>query len=226
MSPTRARTRGLTLLEISFTVAVLAGGLLAVLSVVGSSLKATRLAKPRFLAQQAARSVADELRADAGGMPAFYAKYWGDPAELPAGPFAVTPAPGPGAAGAVVRGNGTSGVFVDLDAVGTTFATIIDPALRARLIQRPGSGNGAVLRLRLLSEANYNALWAATPADLNFNGTTSDGIQRDGSGSTLGAEYRIYPLLVEVHWRDEDGDRLHRLCTTISTEPAIDPSRS
>ena len=88
------------------------------------------------------------------------------------------------------------------------------------------SDGGAFLRLRFVSEANYNSMWSAGGADLNQDGDTTDGIQRDGSGSTAGPDYLLYPLLIEVHWADEGGDHVLRYTTVIASEPELDPDRS
>lgn len=207
------RTGAMTLLETVFTTAILVGALLAVLSLIATSLRASRQSKPNLLAQQAARAVADELRADAGSLALVYGKYWG--------------APAPTAPGIVVRGDGTPQVHMDFDNVGTIFSTILDPAVTARVMRRHSDG-GAFIRVKLLSEAAYNALWAnpAGASDLNFNGTTDDALEREGPGITSGPDYRILPVSIEIRWQDESGDRVHRLVTTIATESELDPNRS
>lgn len=193
--------RGLTLVEVVFALAVLVVAALALGYASSSAVVSTRAAKPRLIAQQAAQRTVDELRASARPLSGFYALWWGSAAIVSPG--------GPGA-------------HVGLDAT-QTYTQEIDPAERAGVLAAPLDG-GAFLRLRFLSEANYNALWGTT-VDLDLDGTTNDGIQHDGSGSADGAAYRMFPIVVEVHYRDQTGSHVYRLPAVISDLPDLDPQR-
>jgi type II secretory pathway pseudopilin PulG len=204
----RVRERGLSLVEVVFAVGIIATVAVAVLGAISSSVTVTRQAKPVLIAEQAATRIIEELRSDSRPFANFYTKYWG----------------GPTVAGAGVANNNTPGVYVGLDGVGSTYTDILDPAVNRGVIRPPADG-GQYLRLRFLSEAAYNALWNLT-VDLDQNGSSVDGIARDGTGSTRGPNYRLYAVRVEVHWQDASGPHVHRAITTLIDDPIVDPSRS
>ena len=222
------RRRSVSIIEVTFALVIVASALLMVFSAQGSAVRVTRESKPAMLAAQAAERVVEELRATSQPLAVFYADFWGQPGEV--APFAANPgAPG---RGAFVVGGDSAGVYYDLDQVNidpggvtTAFDDVLGPAVTDKLIRRASDG-GAFLRLRFVSEANYNSMWSAGGADLNQDGDTTDGIQRDGSGSTAGPDYLLYPLLIEVHWADEGGDHVLRYTTVIASEPELDPDRS
>lgn len=192
-------TRGLTLVETTVSLAVLVVATLALAHATSAAMMSTRTSKPRLIAQQAAQRAVDELRSRARPLTTFYSTWWKD---------------------AALVGAGTAGVYHGLDGTGT-YGEVLDPALQARIMARPATGH--VLRLRLLSEAAYQAVWGV--ADLDLDGDLTSGIERDGSGSTEGAGYRLYPIVVEVHWRDETGSQVHRLAAVVSDSPDLDGSR-
>ncbi len=203
---------GLSIVEVAVSLAILSIAMLAIFGSLNSSIRAGREARPRFVAQQAAQGVIEGLRADSGSLGVFYDKYWGTTT----------------VAGAVRRDDDTAGVYLDLDLVGAeigdTYAQVIDPAVRSRAILPPSNG-GAMVRLIFLSEDRYNTIWGTT-TDLDFNGSLTDGIEHDGSGAIEGPEYKMYPIVVEIHWRDESGDQVFRQTTVITDDPDLDPSRS
>ena len=169
--------RSLSIIEVTFALAIVATALLMVFSAQGSAVKVTRASKPAMLAAQAAERVVEELRATSQPLAVFYADFWGQPGEV--APFAANPgAPG---RGAFVVGGGSPGVYYDLDQVNldpggftTAFDDVLGPAVADKLIRRASDG-GAFLRLRFLSEASYNSMWSGSAADLNQDGDTTDG---------------------------------------------------
>jgi hypothetical protein len=220
--------RSLSIIEVTFSLAVVTVSVLMIVSAQGSAIQVTRGSKPAMVAARAAERVVEELRATSQPIAAFYANFWGQPGE--AAPYAANPgAPG---RGAFVVGGDSAGVYYDLDQVNideggvqTAFDEVLGPAVANKLIRRASDGGG-FLRLRFLSEAEYNLMWPGLAADLNQDGDVIDGIQRDGSGSNAGPDYLLYPLLIEVHWADEAGDHVLRHTTVISAEADLDPDRS
>lgn len=204
----RRSTTGLTLVEIVVSLAVLVVATLGLAYAVSTSVVVTRTSKSRLIAQQAAQRAVDELRstcrpvgaAFGGPLTTFYTTWW---------------------KGAALTNPNTAGAYLGLDATGT-YGEILDPALQVGIMARPASG--AMLRLRVLSEAAYNAIWGGA-ADLDVDGDTTSGIERDGSGSTEGANYHQYPIVVEVHWVDELGPQTHRLAAVVTDHPDLDVSR-
>lgn len=199
--PCSAR-RGLSLIEVVVALAIVSLAGLALAYSSSTSVAATRMAKPRLVAQQALQRTVEELRGASRPLATFYTTYWGS---------------------AALTDAGTAGAYLSLD-TSQTYTDVLAPALAVGDMGKSSVG-GAVLRVRFLSEASYNQLWG-TSVDLDFNGATNDGIARDGSGSTAGPAYRMYPLVVEVHYRDEQGDQVLRLVTTIGDTPVLDPQRT
>jgi type II secretory pathway pseudopilin PulG len=212
ISHASSRRSGLSIVEVAVSLAILSVGMLAIFGSLSSSIRAGREARPRFLAGQAAQRVVEGLRADVGVLGAFYDEYWGSAT----------------VSGGVLRNDNTPEVYLDLDLVGAeignAYAEVIDPALQGRVILPPSDG-GAMLRLIFLSEDRYNTVWGTT-LDLDFNGSVVDGIEHDGSGAVEGPDYKMYPVLVEIHWRDESGDQIFRQLTVITDDPDLDPQRS
>lgn len=195
-------TRALSLVEVVVSLAVLSMATLGLAYATSTSVMATRTSKPRLIAQQAGQRVIEELRGASQPLATFYTTQWG---------------------AAVLTNTNTPNVHRSFDAT-STFTEIIDPALQSRIMGRPSDG-GAVLRVRFLSEADYNAAWGLS-ADLDFDGATNGALQHTGGGATGGPAYGLYPIVVEVHFRDEQGDQLYRVVTTIGSTNELDPSRS
>lgn len=195
-------TRALSLVEVIVALAVLSLATLALASAAGSSVIVTRTSKARLIAQQAAQRTVEELRGSSQPLATFYTTYWGT---------------------AALTDDDTPGAYLGLDTT-STFVEIIDPALQGKVMGRPSDG-GAVIRVRFVSEADYNAAWGLS-ADLDFDGATDGTLQHTSATATGGPNYRLYPIVVEVHFRDEQGDQVIRLVTTIGSTSELDPSRT
>jgi hypothetical protein len=94
----------------------------------------------------------------------------------------------------------------------------LDSAFEASIMLRPSRFPDAPLRVHFLTEGEYSDLWGLLdPVDLNF----------DGSIEPLGGEpaesYRLFPVVVEVHWRDPGGDNVYQLKAVVSNTMQLDP---
>lgn len=190
-----ARTSGLTLVELVSSLTVLTLGTLALAYASSTSIVATRSAKPRFLAEQAAQRVIEEYRA--APFASFYTASWGAPAKLTQAAVGSFPAYD----------------YVSLDG-SQTFADILAPAVGQGVLGAPATGS--MLRLRLLSERDYN-VGLTTSVDLDFDGSTTS--------TVIAGTYRLFPIVVEVHWREEAGAQTYRQFAVIQDMPELDPTR-
>jgi hypothetical protein len=76
------------------------------------------------------------------------------------------------------------------------------------------ASNGDPLRLRFLTEAEFHQLWGTTldldyPADVTVSTTVKVG-------------QKLYPVVVEVHYRDGTGDRVYQVGALINEEAPLD----
>jgi type II secretory pathway pseudopilin PulG len=196
----------LTLVEIVLSLGLLviviaAFGALATLSV-----NTTRQAKPDLIAQEAANRLAERMRSRALMDATDW--YWDN--------AAITKT----TIGGVIYATGGGGIQEVLD--GTDGAEGLQQYYDQRLTGKPVDGFPP-LRLRFLNEAEYKALWGFTSnamVDLDFDGTLSTG-EAATTGWPAPPSYRMFPVLIEVHWSEGGDPRKHQLKTILMNQDAV-----
>lgn len=209
--------RGLTLVEIVFSVALLAIVLLAFGMLATTSVDATASARPNLIAQEAANRLVERMRTEPEIVPA--APPGGSVYEAYFLNYAAAHKP-------VI--NGAQYAAPSLDdptsyAAATTpyndpFADLVQ-AFRSGLLRRPTDAPARPLRVRFLDEVQYAAMFQLPIGqDLDF----------DGVATTAGVNlnYRLYPVFVEIRWREKSGpDRVYQVKTVLGAPAQLDPAR-
>ena len=162
-----------------------------------TSLHATRDAKPALIAQEAGQRLIEELRNSDFSL--IHQAFWN------------------GATKKTFAGDD----WAVTDTLGVMQAVKDDhlvPALDRGVMGASSTGaaaaNGDPLRLRFLSEAEFHSLWGTTlDLDYPLDATVS---------ATVKADQKLYPVLVEVHYRDGTGDRVYQLGALIQEEAPLD----
>jgi len=198
--PRQRRLKGLTLAEVVIAVALLSVVIVGFGSMSTLSLRASREAGPHFIAQEAAVRVVERMRSSA--LDTAYQAWWVNATKVSLG--GVEWAVG----GTSEYDDPDEGVLAGLDDV------------ISRGVMGLPSDTPRVLRVRFLSEAEYQAVWGlANPEDLNFDGTI------DAAATSPGADYRMYPVLVELRWSDQGTEKSYQLKAVLVNQPVLDPRR-
>jgi prepilin-type N-terminal cleavage/methylation domain-containing protein len=192
-----SRQNALTLIEIVVSMAILAVVLVGVGGSLMTSLHATRDAKPALIAQEAGQRLIEELRNS--DFSVIHQSFWN------------------GATQKTFSGD----AWTVADTLGVMQAVLDDHLVPAmdRGVMGPSStgaaaSNGDPLRLRFLTEAEFHQLWGTTldldyPADVTVSTTVKVG-------------QKLYPVVVEVHYRDGTGDRVYQVGALINEEAPLD----
>ena len=77
--------------------------------------------------------------------------------------------------------------------------------------------NGDAIRLRFLSEAEFQALWNA--GGISIDGDAGAATTTDPEAMT---EQVIYPIVIEIHWSDAGGDRVYQLAAVLYAQAQLD----
>lgn len=204
----RAGTRrGLTLVEVVVALALLALVVAGFASLTSSSLQQTSRSRPAMIAQQTAERVIEHMRADSKN--AAFSAWWTSTTKTNIG-----------------GKNWATGNFPD-STPGEFLAAWTNAAgtglLDRKVVSYPSDAN-AFLRVRFLNESEYAALWGlASPVDLDP--PFDDATDIDAGATDPTAAYSMLPVLVEVRWRDEGGERRYQLKTVLMDAPQLDPTR-
>lgn len=203
MRPSTRLGAGLTLVEIILSLGLLVIVIAAFGALATMSVNTTRRAKPDLVAQEAAARLAERMRSRALLDATDW--YWDN--------AAITKS----TIGGVIYATGGGGIQEVLD--GTDGAEGLQHYYDQRLTALPLDGFPP-LRVRFLNEQEYKTLWGFTSnaeVDLDF-----DGALGTGEAVTTGSpSYRMFPVLIEVHWSEGGDPRKHQLKTILVNHDAI-----
>jgi type II secretory pathway pseudopilin PulG len=206
MRLTRRAHAGLTLVEI-----VLSLGIMVILvagfgAMASTSITTARQAKPALVAQAAAVRLAERMRSRAVNDATDW--YWDN--------AAITKS----TVGGVIFATGGGGIQEIL--AGTGGAEGLQQYYDQRLMGTPVDGFPP-LRLRFLNEAEYKALWGFandSDVDLNFDTALSGG-EVSTAGWPAAPAYRMFPILIQVHWSEGQAARRHELKTILVSQDPV-----
>lgn len=203
----------LTLVEIVIATSLLAIVLLAFGMLATTSVDAASAARPNFIAQEAANRLVEQMRtapvivpnSPPDGTSVFESYYTNYAYKVTIG--------------------GVQWAAPDLDtpasyALSTPYADFaaLQQAFRRGLLGRPSDAPARPLRVRFLDEAEYQSVFGLPAAvDLDLNGAATVGVTNS---------YQLFPVVVEVRWREERGpDRVYQVKTVLAAQASLNPNR-
>lgn len=203
----------MTLVEIVIATSLLAIVLLAFGMLATTSVDATSAARPNFIVQEAVNRLVEQMRTAPVIVPntppdgtSVFESYYTNYA------YKVTL-------------SGVQWAAPDLDtaasyAVSTPYADFasLQQAFRRGLLRRPSDAPARPLRVRFLDEAEYQSVFGLPAAiDLDLNGAATVGVTNS---------YQLFPVVVEVRWREERGpDRVYQVKTVLAAQASLNPNR-
>lgn len=207
------RSSGLTLVEVVISIALLAIVLLAFGSLATASVDSTRNTRPNLIANEAVSRVVDRMRTGkvvpdtpptGDSVYETYFLNYASKVTLGGVQYAAPDLDNPASYAITTPYNDP---FADLQL-----------AFRRGLLGRPSDAPARPLRVRFLDEPDYQAMWGLlAPFDLDLDGASTVGVTTN---------YRIFPVLVELRWRENRGpDRVAQLKAVLAAPSQLDPSR-
>lgn len=213
-------TRGLTLLEVVVALGVMVVMILGFASMTTVSVTATRSAKPTMLAQEAAWRLAERMQAVT--VTTALSSYWTSCNKQVIN--GLTYAVDGGGLDEILNGSTLTGAPKGLLAYYKN-GGVTPLEDKGGLMGMPLDGFKP-LRVRLLNETQYKAVWGlANDADCDLN-TDSSGLDNSDIVTTAGwpnsPAYKMYPVLIEVHWSEGTQSRKYQLKTIIANREQMD----